>query len=160
MCRPSVLLFLCLLTFKTGIMAWGSGFRNRAIKHSLATRQFILGYRGSTKMHKTIGTPPRTLRQPWVSVLLQPMATPGLSITDIQRSLWVRNLRWAEQIAFGKSGSGESRRYEVSECSAGIIRCQSAVRALSPLRQNSWVTTAVLGSRPTKAFKLNDFCCS
>ena len=45
-----------------------SGFRNRAIKHSLNTRQLILGYRGSTKNYKTIGTPPCTLRQPWVSV--------------------------------------------------------------------------------------------
>ena len=27
-----------------------------------------LGYIGSTKMHKTISTPPCTLRQPWVSV--------------------------------------------------------------------------------------------
>ena len=45
-----------------------SGFRNRAIKHSLKTRQMILGYRGWLKMHKTIGTPPCTLRQPWVSV--------------------------------------------------------------------------------------------
>ena len=44
------------------------GFRNRAIKHSLKTRQLVLGYIGSTKMHKTIGTPPCTLRQPWVSV--------------------------------------------------------------------------------------------
>ena len=47
-----------------------SGFRNRAIKHSLNTRQLILGYRGSTKMHKTIGTPPCTLRHPWVSVYM------------------------------------------------------------------------------------------
>ena len=45
-----------------------SGFRNRAIKHSLRTRQLILGYRGSTKMHKTRGTPPWSFRQPWVSV--------------------------------------------------------------------------------------------
>ena len=42
-----------------------SGFRNRTIKHSLKTRQLILGYRGSTKIHKTRGTPPSTLRQPW-----------------------------------------------------------------------------------------------
>ena len=41
---------------------------NRAIKHSLNTRQLILGYIGSTKMHKTICTPPCTLRQPWVNV--------------------------------------------------------------------------------------------
>jgi hypothetical protein len=47
-----------------------SGFRNRAIKHSLKTRQLILGYRGSPKMHKTIGTPPCTLIQPRVSVWL------------------------------------------------------------------------------------------
>ena len=65
---PSVVLSLCLLTFKWGIMAQDSGFRNRAIKHSLKTRQLILGYRGSTKIHKTRGTPPCTLRQPWVSV--------------------------------------------------------------------------------------------
>ena len=44
------------------------GFRNRAIKYSLKTRQLINGYIGSIKMHKTIGTPPCTLRQPWVSV--------------------------------------------------------------------------------------------
>ena len=47
-----------------------SGFRNRAIKYSLKTRQLILGYIGSTKIYKTIGTQPRTLRQPWVSVNL------------------------------------------------------------------------------------------
>ena len=40
-----------------------------AIKHSSKTRQMILGYRRSTKMHKTIGTQPCTLRQPWVTVL-------------------------------------------------------------------------------------------
>ena len=45
-----------------------SGFRNGAIKHSLKTRQLILGYIGSTKMHKTIGTSPCILRQQWVSV--------------------------------------------------------------------------------------------
>ena len=39
-----------------------------AINHSVKTRQFILGYRVSTKMRRTIGTPPCTLRQPWVSV--------------------------------------------------------------------------------------------
>ena len=55
-------------------MSQDSGFRNRAIKHSLNTRQLILGYRGSTKMHKTIGTPPCTLRQPWVSVSLETMS--------------------------------------------------------------------------------------
>ena len=45
-----------------------SGFRNRAIKHSLKTRQLMPTYRGSIKMHKTIGTPPHTFIQPWVSV--------------------------------------------------------------------------------------------
>ena len=39
-----------------------------AIKHSLKTRQLILSYIGLTKKHKRIGTPPCTLRQPWVSV--------------------------------------------------------------------------------------------
>ena len=36
----------------------------RTIKHSLKTRPGP----GSTLMHKTIGTPPCTLRQTWVSV--------------------------------------------------------------------------------------------
>ena len=71
MCHPSVVLFLSLLTFESGILAQedqDSVFMNRAIKHSLKTRHLILGYKGSTKMRKTIGTPPCTLRQPWVSV--------------------------------------------------------------------------------------------
>ena len=70
MCSPSVLLFLCLLTLnqESWLEDQDSGFRNRAIKHSLTTRQLILGYTGSTKMHKRIGTQPCTLRQPWVSV--------------------------------------------------------------------------------------------
>ena len=74
MCCPSVVLFLCMLTFKSWLQDQDSGFRNRAIKHSLKTRQEILGYRGSTKMHKTIGTLPCTLRQSWVSVLGLPPA--------------------------------------------------------------------------------------
>ena len=75
MWRPSVVLFLCLLTFESGIIAQedqDSGFMNRAIKHSLKTRQLILGYKGSTKMRKTICTPPCTLRPPWVSVTPRP----------------------------------------------------------------------------------------
>ena len=65
MCCPSVVLFLCFLCW---LEDQYSGFKNRAIKHYLKNRKLILGYIRSTKMHRTIGTPPYTLRQPWVSV--------------------------------------------------------------------------------------------
>ena len=68
MCRTMGVLFLCLFQ-KSWLENQDTGFRNRAIKHSLKTRQLIHGYRGSTKMNKTMGPPPCTLRQPWVSVM-------------------------------------------------------------------------------------------
>ena len=72
-----------------------SGLRNMAIKHSLKIRQLILGYRRSTKMHKTIGTPPCTLRPPWVSVVgqnttqVRPAKCPGMSPWDSTQHRWI-----------------------------------------------------------------------
>ena len=69
-----------------------SGFRNRAIKHSLRTRQFILGYRGSTKLNLkkkwALLHVPCTFRQPWVSVipLLFPKYSESLKTLHIR--LW------------------------------------------------------------------------
>ena len=60
MCRPNVVCFFVYwhLNQESWVKDQDSGLRNRAIKHSLKIRQLILGYRGSKKMHKTIGTPP------------------------------------------------------------------------------------------------------
>ena len=73
-----------------------SGFRNRAIKNSLKTRQLILGYIGSTKMHKTIGTPPCTLRQPWVTVFSTLPHLRGRAL-----ALWRLNRAWLGMSKFG-----------------------------------------------------------
>ena len=98
MCCPSVgLVFLFSpLNKESWLDDQDSGFRNRTIKHSLKTKKLILVYRRSTKMHKTIGTPPCTFRQPWVSVvvstythgikslLLKNTCTSGLSVANMR----------------------------------------------------------------------------
>ena len=68
-----------------------SGFRNRAIKHSLKTRQLILGYRGSPKRRKTIGTPPCTLIQPRVSVIgpIHNFEALVMGLATLHEPLWV-----------------------------------------------------------------------
>ena len=64
--------FVCLLTFRSefnGFRIQDSGFRNRAVKHSFMTRQWIPGYKGSKKMHNSIGTLSGSFKRPNVGVL-------------------------------------------------------------------------------------------
>ena len=50
--------------------------------------QLILGYRGLKEMHKTIGTPQCTLRQPWVSVAIPKQNTVGLGEKFLKTALF------------------------------------------------------------------------
>ena len=64
-CHSYVLLcqFIIILIRIHGFRIDASGFRKRAINHSLMTKMLILSTRGSQKMHNTMGTPPCTFRQ-------------------------------------------------------------------------------------------------
>ena len=55
--------------FYHGFRTQDSGFRNRAVKHSLMTRRLIPGYRGANPFNNSIGTPSGSFKQPGVSVL-------------------------------------------------------------------------------------------
>ena len=72
--------FVCLLTFKSGFMAWGSGFRSQEVGYqSFFNNQAIdlWLHRMGKKMHNTIGTPPCTFIQPWVNVNFLPFPAPS-----------------------------------------------------------------------------------
>ena len=104
MCCPSVVLSLCFwhLNQESCLEQRDSGFRNRAIKQSLKMRQLILGYKGLKKMHNMIGTPPCTLRQPWVSVCHM-----SIYFLSPKKKLWIKNknTKWLSWLVEGLSST-------------------------------------------------------
>ena len=75
----------------------GSGFRKRAVHHSLFTRRLILGYRRSTKIHNSIGTPPCTFKQS------------GVSVHDYYRSYMIIGYVWSGSPFFDSVALVESQ---------------------------------------------------
>ena len=60
-------LFVQLFKFRVhGFRIQVSGFRKRAVNHSLITRKLILCHKRSKNAHNSKGTPPCTFKQPWV----------------------------------------------------------------------------------------------